>query len=163
MMKKDIHGSTQARWRFCLMLVMLMTCGNAVNWAQSTQGVILGTVKDTEGALVPGPEMHYMDARLDEIGKLTCTRLLVDFQDVTAIGGEHPRLVDVEAAVRHRRYGAGPLRNDPQVRGLLLQTESQGWRGDANVHLTTRREQRHIPAVERVYATEVQADRAGVQ
>jgi anti-anti-sigma factor len=39
-----------------------------------------------EGALVPGPEMHYMQARLDEIGKLTCTRLLVDFQDVTAIG-----------------------------------------------------------------------------
>jgi anti-anti-sigma factor len=39
-----------------------------------------------EGALVPGREMWDVQARLDEIGKLTCTRLLLDFQDVTAIG-----------------------------------------------------------------------------
>jgi hypothetical protein len=57
MQKKEIHGSGQACWRFCLMLVMLMTCANAVSWAQSTQGVILGTVKDTEGALVPGAQV----------------------------------------------------------------------------------------------------------
>lgn len=39
-----------------------------------------------EGAFVPGPDMQYMEARLDDVRKLAYTRLLVDFQSVTAIG-----------------------------------------------------------------------------
>jgi anti-anti-sigma factor len=39
-----------------------------------------------EGSLVPGPEMEYMQEKLDELRKLACKRLLVDFQDVDSIG-----------------------------------------------------------------------------
>ena len=39
-----------------------------------------------EGRFVAGPEMEYMQAKLDEIRKLVCAKLLVDFQDVTSIG-----------------------------------------------------------------------------
>jgi anti-anti-sigma factor len=39
-----------------------------------------------EGSLVPGPERGYMQAKLDEIGKLVCARLLVDFHNVASIG-----------------------------------------------------------------------------
>lgn len=39
-----------------------------------------------EGSLVPGPELEYLQTRLDEIKRLACTRLLIDFQDVAAIG-----------------------------------------------------------------------------
>jgi anti-anti-sigma factor len=39
-----------------------------------------------EGSFIPGPEMGYIEAKLEEIEKLECTRLLVDFQDVVSIG-----------------------------------------------------------------------------
>jgi anti-anti-sigma factor len=39
-----------------------------------------------EGSLVPGPEMDYLETKLDEIKRLTCNRLLIDFQNVAAIG-----------------------------------------------------------------------------
>jgi anti-anti-sigma factor len=39
-----------------------------------------------KGRFVAGPEMEYMQTKLDDIKRLACTRVLVDFQDVTAIG-----------------------------------------------------------------------------
>jgi anti-anti-sigma factor len=39
-----------------------------------------------EGSLVPGPEMDYLQTKLDEIKRLACARLAIDFQDVIAIG-----------------------------------------------------------------------------
>src|ERR1700761_5036123 len=39
-----------------------------------------------QGRFVAGPEMEYMQIKLDEIKRLACTRVLADFQDVTAIG-----------------------------------------------------------------------------
>jgi anti-anti-sigma factor len=38
------------------------------------------------GSLVPGPEMEYMQAKLDELKKLACAKLVVDFRHVAAIG-----------------------------------------------------------------------------
>jgi anti-anti-sigma factor len=39
-----------------------------------------------KGRFVAGPEMEYMQTKLDEIKKLACTNVLADFQDVTSIG-----------------------------------------------------------------------------
>jgi anti-anti-sigma factor len=39
-----------------------------------------------KGRLVAGPEMEYMQTKLDEIKRLACTKVLVDFQDVTSVG-----------------------------------------------------------------------------
>ncbi len=39
-----------------------------------------------KGRFVAGPEMEYMQARLDDIKRLACTKILADFQDVTCIG-----------------------------------------------------------------------------
>jgi anti-anti-sigma factor len=39
-----------------------------------------------EGSLVPGAEMDYLQTKLDEIKRLPCHRLLIDFQNVAAIG-----------------------------------------------------------------------------
>ncbi len=38
------------------------------------------------GSLVPGPEMDYLQTKLDQIRRLPCNRLLIDFEDVAAIG-----------------------------------------------------------------------------
>lgn len=74
-----------------------------------------------EGALVPGPEMHDMEARLDEIGKLACTRLLVDFQDVTAIGSMGVTfIVAAWRSVMRRPRGRFVLTGvNPRVRQVL--------------------------------------------
>jgi anti-anti-sigma factor len=39
-----------------------------------------------KGRFVAGPAMEYMQTKMDEIKRLACTRVLADFQDVTAIG-----------------------------------------------------------------------------
>jgi anti-anti-sigma factor len=39
-----------------------------------------------KGRFVAGPEMEYMQTKLDEIKRLACTNVLADFQDVAAIG-----------------------------------------------------------------------------
>jgi anti-anti-sigma factor len=39
-----------------------------------------------KGRFVAGPEMDYMQAKLDEIKKLACTRVLADFQGVSSVG-----------------------------------------------------------------------------
>ena len=39
-----------------------------------------------KGRFVAGPEMEYMQTKLDDIKRLACIRVLVDFQDVTSIG-----------------------------------------------------------------------------
>ena len=39
-----------------------------------------------KGRFVAGPEMEYMQTRLDDVKRLACTKVLADFQDVTSIG-----------------------------------------------------------------------------
>jgi anti-anti-sigma factor len=39
-----------------------------------------------KGRFVAGPEMEYMQTKLDDIKRLACTRVLADFQDVSSIG-----------------------------------------------------------------------------
>jgi anti-anti-sigma factor len=39
-----------------------------------------------KGRFVAGPDMEYLQTKLDEIRKLACTKVLADFQDVSCIG-----------------------------------------------------------------------------
>lgn len=39
-----------------------------------------------KGRLVVGPEMDYLQTKMDEIKRLACTNVLADFQEVSAIG-----------------------------------------------------------------------------
>ena len=39
-----------------------------------------------KGRFVAGPEMEYMQTKMDEVKRLACNKVLADFQDVTAIG-----------------------------------------------------------------------------
>jgi anti-anti-sigma factor len=39
-----------------------------------------------KGRFVAGPEMEYMQTKMDEIKRLACTRVLADFEEVSAIG-----------------------------------------------------------------------------
>jgi len=39
-----------------------------------------------KGRFVAGPEMEYMQTKMDEIKRLACTNVLADFQDVASIG-----------------------------------------------------------------------------
>ena len=39
-----------------------------------------------KGRFVAGPEMDYMQTKMDEIKRLACIKLLADFQEVTAVG-----------------------------------------------------------------------------
>jgi anti-anti-sigma factor len=39
-----------------------------------------------KGRFVAGPEMDYMQTKLDDIKKLACTKVLADFQDVSSVG-----------------------------------------------------------------------------
>jgi anti-anti-sigma factor len=38
------------------------------------------------GRFVAGPEMDYMQTRMDDIKRLDCAKVLADFQDVTSLG-----------------------------------------------------------------------------
>jgi anti-anti-sigma factor len=39
-----------------------------------------------KGRFVAGPEIEYMQTKLDDIKKRACTKILADFQDVTCVG-----------------------------------------------------------------------------
>ena len=39
-----------------------------------------------KGRIIAGPDLEYMNSKIDEIQKLKCARVLVDFHDVPAIG-----------------------------------------------------------------------------
>jgi anti-anti-sigma factor len=39
-----------------------------------------------KGRLVAGPEMEYMQIKMDEIKRVACTKVLADFKDVTSVG-----------------------------------------------------------------------------
>jgi anti-anti-sigma factor len=39
-----------------------------------------------KGRFVAGPEMDYMQSKLEDIQRLACTKVLADFEDVIAIG-----------------------------------------------------------------------------
>jgi anti-anti-sigma factor len=39
-----------------------------------------------EGRFVAGPEMEYLQTKLDDIKRLACNRVLADFQDVSSLG-----------------------------------------------------------------------------
>ena len=39
-----------------------------------------------KGRFVAGPEMEYIQTKMEEIKRLACTKVLADFQDVTSIG-----------------------------------------------------------------------------
>lgn len=43
-------------------------------------------VLQCKGRFVAGPDMEYLQTKLDEIRRLACTKVLADFQDVTCIG-----------------------------------------------------------------------------
>jgi anti-anti-sigma factor len=38
-----------------------------------------------KGPFLPGPELTYMQAKMDEVKRLECAKVLIDFQDVTSI------------------------------------------------------------------------------
>jgi anti-anti-sigma factor len=39
-----------------------------------------------KGPFLPGPDLTYMQTKMDEVKRLTCSKVLVDFQDVASIG-----------------------------------------------------------------------------
>ncbi len=39
-----------------------------------------------EGRFVAGPEMEYMQTKMDDIKRLACNKVLADFQDVSSLG-----------------------------------------------------------------------------
>ncbi len=59
-----------------------------------------------EGSLVPGPEMEYLQTRLEAIRRLPCNRLLIDFQHVTAIGSTGVNFIVGACCSVTRRAGA---------------------------------------------------------
>jgi anti-anti-sigma factor len=74
-----------------------------------------------EGSFVPGLEMEYLQAKLDEIGKRACTTLLVDFQGVTSIGSIGVTFIVVAYTSVVRQPGGRFLLTgvNPRVRRVL--------------------------------------------
>jgi anti-anti-sigma factor len=74
-----------------------------------------------EGSLGPGPEMEYMQAKLDELKKLAFAKLLVDFQHVTSTGSTGVTfIVGAYACVVRRPGGRFVLTGaNPRVRHVL--------------------------------------------
>jgi anti-anti-sigma factor len=74
-----------------------------------------------EGRFVAGPEMEYIQAKLDGIKRLACNRVLVDFQSVSSLGSIGVTfIVGVYTSVIRRAGGRFVLAGaNPHVRHVL--------------------------------------------
>ena len=74
-----------------------------------------------EGSLVPGPEVEYLQAKLGELKKLACARLVVDFRHVTSIGSMGVTFIVSAYTCVVRRPGGRFLLTgvNPRVRHVL--------------------------------------------
>ena len=74
-----------------------------------------------KGPFLPGPEMTYMQAKMDEVKRLVCAKVLVDFQDVTSIGSMGATfIVGVYTTVMGQPGGRFVLTGcNPRVRRVL--------------------------------------------
>jgi len=95
-MQKAIHPSPLNRmcWAFRLLtIVVAIALGSAVGWTQSTQGSILGTVKDAKGAVIQGALVTLTNT--DEgVVRTTTTSGSGDYQFLDAVAAHY----DVEVA-----------------------------------------------------------------
>ncbi len=74
-----------------------------------------------EGRFVAGPEMEYIQTKLDDIKKLACNRVLADFQGVSSLGSIGITfIVGVYTSVIRRAGGRFVLAGaSPRVRHVL--------------------------------------------
>jgi anti-anti-sigma factor len=74
-----------------------------------------------KGRFVAGPEMEYMQTKLDDIKRRACTKILADFQDVTSIGSTGVAfIVGTYTSVMRKPGGRFVLaRASPLVRHVL--------------------------------------------
>jgi anti-anti-sigma factor len=74
-----------------------------------------------EGRFVAGPEMEYIQAKLDEVKRLACNRVLADFQGVSSLGSIGVTfIVGVYTSVIRRAGGRFVLAGaNPHVRHVL--------------------------------------------
>jgi anti-anti-sigma factor len=77
-----------------------------------------------KGRFVAGPEMDYMQTKMDEIKRLACIKLLADFQEVTAVGSMGVAfIVGVYTSVIRKACGRFVLVGaGPQVQHVLQLT-----------------------------------------
>ena len=74
-----------------------------------------------KGRFVAGPEMEYMQTKMDDIKRLACNKVLADFQEVTAVGSMGVAfIVGVYTSVIRKPCGRFVLAGaGPQVRHVL--------------------------------------------
>jgi anti-anti-sigma factor len=74
-----------------------------------------------KGRFVAGPEMEYLQTKLDDIKRLACTKVLADFQDVTSLGSMGVAfIVGTYTSVVRRHGGRFVLAGaSPHVRHVL--------------------------------------------
>jgi anti-anti-sigma factor len=74
-----------------------------------------------KGRFVAGPEMEYMQSKMDEIKRLACVKLLADFQEVTSVGSMGVAfIVGVYTSVIRQPCGRFVLvGSSPQVQHVL--------------------------------------------
>src|SRR5579862_3103976 len=74
-----------------------------------------------KGRLVAGPDMDYLQAKMDEIKRLACSNVLADFEDVACIGSMGVTfIVGIYTSVIRRQGGRFLLTGvSPQVRHIL--------------------------------------------
>src|ERR1700689_1115912 len=94
--QKAIHPSPLNRmcWAVRLLtIVVAIALGSAVGWTQSTQGSILGTVKDAKGAVIQGALVTLTNTDAGVV-RTTTTSGSGDYQFLDAIAAHY----DVEVA-----------------------------------------------------------------
>jgi anti-anti-sigma factor len=74
-----------------------------------------------KGRFVAGPEMDYMQTKLDDIKQLACTKVLADFRDVSSVGSMGVTfIVGIYTSVVRKPGGRFVLVGaSPQVRHVL--------------------------------------------
>src|SRR5580698_5456763 len=94
-MKQAIHPYRLPglRWAFTALTVLLaIVLSSSVGWAQSTQGAILGSVKDTSGAVVPGALVTLTNLE-EGVTRTTKSDAGGDYQFLNAKAGHYTILV----------------------------------------------------------------------
>jgi anti-anti-sigma factor len=105
-----------------------------------------------KGSLVPGPGMNYLQIKLDEITRLPCNRLVIDFQNVAAIGSVGVTfIVGAYCAVSERPGGrvvlTGVNGNVRHVLDLTRLTRLIPLASDLGLGLATLRTEPHLPSL----------------
>jgi anti-anti-sigma factor len=74
-----------------------------------------------KGRFVAGPEMEYMQTKMDDIKRLACARVLADFQDVSSLGSMGVTfIVGIYTSVMRKPGGRFVLTGaSPHVRHVL--------------------------------------------